>query len=388
LKIICIGPAFPLRGGISNFNTTLCRNLAGAGHQASIISFSLQYPSFLFPGATQFEPGESPEGIEIRPLINSINPLSWLRTARIVRRESPDLVILHHWMPFMAVGLGTIVRRMDRRRNFPVIAVCHNVVPHEKQAGWKLLTRYLLSRCDGFIVLSRSVLDDLSMFTESEHKVFVPHPVYDIFGEGVTREEAARYLGLDPGDKYLLFFGLVRKYKGLDLLLDAFARVKEEIENLKLVIAGEFYERKDEYLEQIAKSGMGDRILLHDRFIPSGEVKYYFCLADLVVQPYRTATQSGISQIAYHFGVPMVVTGVGGLSEIVPHGRVGYVTDVDEKAVAEAILDFFCGNRAGEFRSNIQTEKKRFSWDAMGSQIIELAGSIREKHTGSDWHVI
>ena len=382
MKIICIGPGYPLRGGISNFNTALCSNLAAAGHEASIISFSLQYPGFLFPGTSQFEPGDPPSGISIRPMINSVNPLSWIRTARRVRRESPDIVILHHWMPFTAMSLGAIARRLGKKKSFPIIAVCHNVVPHEKQAGWKILNRRLLRACDGFVVLSRSVLDDLSMFTTNENKVFVPNPVYDIFGEPVDREEAARYLGLDPGERYLLFFGLVRKYKGLDLLLNAFARVKDEIEDLRLVIAGEFYEGKDEYMQMIADLSLRGHILLRDQFIPSGEVKYYFSLADLVVQPYRTATQSGISQIAYHFGVPMLVTDVGGLAEIVPDRKVGYVTPVDEEAIAGAILDFFRNGRAAEFRKNILSERKRFSWDAMREQILELASQITAGRKG------
>ncbi|KKL56007.1 hypothetical protein LCGC14_2249750, partial [marine sediment metagenome] len=225
--------------------------------------------------------------------------------------------------------------------------------------------------------LSRLVLDDLSMFTNNQNKVFVPHPVYDIFGKTVKKEEAARYLGLDPKDQYLLFFGLIRKYKGLDLLLNSFARVKDQMGNLKLVIAGEFYKGKEDSLELIAKLNLGDRILLRDQFIPAGEVKYYFSVADLVVQPYLAATQSGISQIAYHFGVPMLVTDVGGLSEIVPDQKVGYVTPVDEQAIADAIVDFFRNGRSIEFRKNVQSEKKRFTWDAMRKQIIELADRIK-----------
>lgn len=382
MKIISIGPGYPLRGGISNFNTALCSNLSAAGHNVSIISYSLQYPGFLFPGTTQVEPGDPPAGIRIRSMINSVNPISWIRTARLVRRESPDLVILHHWMPFIAMSMGTIARRLGKNRTFPLIAVCHNVVPHERQAGWKILSRRLLSACDGFVVLSRSVLDDLRMFTESDNKIFVPHPVYDIFGEPAGREEAARYLGLDPGQRYLLFFGLVRKYKGLDLLLGAFARVKDELENIKLVIAGEFYEGKEEYLKIIADLSLGGHVLLQDQFIPSGEVRYYFSLADLVVQPYRTATQSGISQIAYYFGIPMLVTDVGGLAEIVPDQKVGYVTPVDEQAIADAILDFFREDRAGEFRKNIISERERFSWDAMRESILGLAARASEDNHG------
>ena len=182
---------------------------------------------------------------------------------------------------------------------------------------------------------------------------------------------------MKPTDKYLLFFGLIRKYKGLDLLLRAFARMKDQVEDLKLIIAGEFYRGKEEYLELITEMGLANHVLLRDQFIPCGEVKYYFSLADLLTQPYRSATQSGISQIAYHFGVPMLVTDVGGLAEIVPDQRVGYVTPADDRSIADAILDFFKGNRAAEFRENIISERKRFTWDAMSREILELAGHIR-----------
>lgn len=377
MKIVSIGPGFPLRGGISNFNTALCRNLLKNGHDASIISFSLQYPSLLFPGTSQYESGEQPEGLQILPLINSINPFSWPRTARRIRQSGPELLIVHHWMPFMAMSMGAVVRRLGRNRKFPVIAVCHNVIPHEKKAGWKILSRYLLKRCDGFLVLSRSVLDDLEMFTDSRNKVFVPHPVYDIFGEATHREEACRYLGLDPTGQYLLFFGLVRKYKGLDLLLKAFAGMKDQMTKLKLIIAGEFYGGREEYMELISDLDLSERILLRDQFIPAGEVRYYFSAADLVVQPYRSATQSGISQIAYHFGVPMVVTDVGGLSEIVPDQKVGYVVPVDENAIAGAILEFFRDGRSVEFRKNIGTERKRFSWDALTTEILKMSESLK-----------
>jgi glycosyltransferase involved in cell wall biosynthesis len=381
LKILSIGPGHPLRGGISNFNTALCRNLAASGHQVTIVSFTLQYPGFLFPGTSQFDPGDAPGGaagrVPVLPMVNSVNPLSWIRTARRIRRELPGLLIVHHWMPFIAMSLGGIVRRLGRKREYPVIALCHNVIPHEKQAGWKILSRRLLGRCDGFVVLSRSVLDDLDLFTDSKFRIFVPHPAYDLFGDAVERADAARYMNLGQEKRYLLFFGLIRRYKGLDLLLKAFGMVKDRLPDLRLIIAGEFYGDREEALDLINELEIGERVILHDRYIPAREVKYYFSLADLVVQPYRTATQSGISQIAYHFGVPMLVTDVGGLAEIVPDGKVGYVTPVDEQAIAGSILDFFRKDRAQEFRRNIREERKRFTWDELGRQILELAERIR-----------
>jgi glycosyltransferase involved in cell wall biosynthesis len=250
------------------------------------------------------------------------------------------------------------------------------VIPHEKKPGWKSMSRYLLSACDGYIVLSASLLDDLKIFTDSTIKGFIPHPVYDHFGEVVDRNEAADRLGLDPSLRYLLFFGMIRKYKGLDLLIRAFAKMRYRVPDLRLIVAGEFYSGEKEYMDLINESGAGDKVIIRDHFIPSGKVRYYFSLADLVTQPYRTASQSGVSQVAYHFGVPMLVTDVGGLAEIVPHMKVGYVTPVDEHTIAEAITDFFEKDRAAAFRQNIQEERKRFTWEAMTTRIIEMSREV------------
>jgi glycosyltransferase involved in cell wall biosynthesis len=379
LNIICIGPAHPLRGGIANFNTALCKSFIGAGHRASIISFSLQYPGFLFPGKTQYEEGKAPPDLTIRSLINSVNPFSWMKAVRAIRSTSTDLVVVHHWMPFIAMSLGYIVRRLKRKPACPVIVIAHNVIPHEKKPGWKSMSRFLLSACDGYIVLSASLLDDLKIFADATKKSFIPHPLYEQFGEAVDRKEAAVRLGLDPSMRYLLFFGMIRKYKGLDLLIRAFAAMRYRVPDLRLIVAGEFYTGQKEYLDLINESGAGDRVIVRDHFIPSGKVRDYFSLADLVTQPYRSATQSGVSQVAYHFGVPMLVTDVGGLAEIVPHMQVGYVTPVDEQAIAEAITDFFEQDRAAVFRQNIQEERKRFTWEAMTTRIVELAAEVTKE---------
>ena len=378
MNIICIGPAHPLRGGIANFNTALCKSFIQAGHSAAIVSFSLQYPGIFFPGKTQYEEGKAPEGIPIRTLINSVNPLSWIKAVRAIRSSSPGLVVIHHWMPFIAMSLGFITRRLKKKPACPVIVISHNVIPHEKKPGWRTMSKYLLSACDGHIVLSATLLDELKQFTDSPHKAYIPHPVYDHFGDVVERKEAAALLGLNPSLKYLLFFGMIRQYKGLDLLIRAFARIRYRVPELRLIVAGEFYSGKKEYLDLINESGAGDRVIVRDFFIPSNRVRYYFSLADLVTQPYRSASQSGVSQIAYHFGVPMLVTDVGGLAEIVPHGKVGYVTRVDEQAIAEAIVDYFEQDRAEGFRRYVREERKRFTWEAMTGRILEMAGQIRE----------
>jgi glycosyltransferase involved in cell wall biosynthesis len=379
LKVLSIGPAFPLRGGIANFNLALSREFSRSGHITEIISFSYQYPRFLFPGKTQLEKGNAPSDIKIRALISSVNPFSWLRTARYIRTFDPNLVIVHYWMPFMAIPLGRIIRNFKRKGQSRVIAVVHNIVPHEKFGGWKALTRYFLRSCDGFITMSKTVSDDLVSLRAHAQFTFIPHPVYDIFGERVSRHSAAEFLRLPETANYLLFFGLIRKYKGLELLLKAMPYITSQIKNIKLIIAGEFYSGKNEYFNLINDLQIIEHVHIIDRFIPAEEVKYYFSLADLVVQPYISATQSGITQIAYQFEVPMIVTDVGGLPELVPDGKVGYVVPVDFKQVARAVIDFFEFNRSGQFRDGMKEEKEKYSWNNMVKGIQDLYDQIVQK---------
>ncbi len=376
MKIVCIGPAFPLRGGIANFNMALTRSFQEPGNDVQIVSFSLQYPRFLFPGKSQVEPGVPP-ALTILPLINSLNPFSWIRTARWIRKKCPDVVVVHHWMPFIAVSLGFILRRIRKIPALKIISVVHNVVPHEKQPGWRRISRYFFKSCHGFVAMSGTVLEDLELFVRAKEMRFIPHPVYDIFGEKADRESAFGHLKLDKDLSYLLFFGMIRKYKGLDLLLDAMPDIIRALPNVRLIVAGEFYSDKDACLQKIENLGIRDQIIIADEFIPSDQVKYYFSVADMVVQPYITATQSGVTQIAYHFEVPMLVTDVGGLAEIVPDEKVGYVVPVDQNAISNKVIEFFKNNRREEFISNLKEEKKRFSWEEMARGILELAGHER-----------
>lgn len=369
-KNIIIGPAFPLRGGIANFNNALCKAFVDEGIDSQVYSFSLQYPSFLFPGKTQFEEGEAPTEFAITTIINSINPFNWLKVARAIRKENPDYIIIRYWLPFMGPCLGTIARLVKWGTNIQVLAITDNVIPHEKRIGDKLLTSYFVKPCDGFVTLSASVLDDLSKFTNCSNKQFIPHPIYDIFGEQVDKTTALQQLGLNPNDKHLLFFGFIRKYKGLDILLRALT--DKRLKDVKLIVAGEFYDDPQEYHDLIAELGIQNQVILKSDFIPSEEVKYYFCAADMVVQTYRTATQSGVTQIGYHFERPMLVTDVGGLAEIIPNKKVGYVTKVQSESVAEAIADFYNNNREQEFTANTKEEKKRFTWESLVKTIQEM----------------
>ena len=369
-KVIIIGPAFPFRGGIANFNTALAQTLYNRGNDVTLFSFSLQYPSFLFPGNTQYEMGNPPKDLKIRTIINSINPFNWIKVASIINKEEPDFVIIRYWLPFMAPCLGSIARLLSNK--IKILAITDNIIPHERRVGDKILTKYFVNACNSFLALSSSVLNDLSEFTKTSNKMYIPHPIYNIFGNSISKQKALHNLGLDSKDKHLLFFGFVRKYKGLDLMLKAMAdsRIKEL--DVKLIVAGEFYDNKNEYLDLIDTLDIKSQIVLNSDFIPAEDVKNYFCAADMITQTYRTATQSGVTQIAYHFDRPMLVTNVGGLSEIVIHNKVGYVTSQDPKQIADYIFDFYSHSKEQEFSDNTAIEKKRFSWDSLVDGIEEL----------------
>ncbi len=373
-KIIVLGTAYPYRGGLASFNEMLVRSLIRQGKQASIITFSLQYPELLFPGKTQFSESPAPEDIQVTRMINSINPLNWLRVGRYVRKARPDVVVLKYWTPFMAPCLGTICRIIKKNKHTVILSQLDNVIPHEKHFYDHILTRYFIKSVDGFIYMSQQVKDDLDHFTTSRPSVFAPHPVFSNFGTKISKREACSQLNMDPNVHYTLFFGLIRDYKGLDLMLDAWALLKQNgcTGNKKLVVAGEFYTDKTKYIQQMERVGIREDVLLHDWFIKDEDVKCYFSLADVVVQPYKSATQSGVTQIAYQFGVPMIVTNVGGLSEIVPHGKVGYVVEPDASSIFHAISDICLNDNLQQFGANMETERQRFTWDYFTGQLSEL----------------
>ncbi len=375
-KVIIIGPAFPFRGGIANFNNALAQEYYKRGDDVTLYSFTLQYPGFLFPGTTQYESGKTPKELKIKTLINSVNPFNWVKVARKINTEKPDLVIIRYWLPFMAPCLGSIARLLNSK--IKILAITDNVFPHEKRIGDTLFTRYFVKSCDAFLSLSESVLDDLNKFIPSTSKKFIPHPIYNIFGKKIDKNTAIKNLGLNVNDKHLLFFGFIRKYKGLGLMLKAMAdnRIKEL--GVKLVIAGEFYDSKQEYLDLINELEISDNIILKSNFISSNKVKDYFCACDMITQTYKTATQSGVTQIAYSFDRPMLVTDVGGLAEIVPHNKVGYVTSQNPTAVADCIIDFYKNNREEEFSLNTFKEKERFSWKSFVDGVDELMISVNK----------
>jgi glycosyltransferase involved in cell wall biosynthesis len=373
-KIIIIGPAHPLRGGISTFNERLARQFQFEGHQVSIFSFSLQYPGFLFPGTTQFSDQPAPKDLQIHTKINSVNPFNWLVTGRQIKKLNPDIVIVRFWIPLMGPCLGTILRVVKKNKHTKIVCIADNIIPHEKRIGDKPFTRYFVKPIDAFITMSEKVRNDLKLFT-SKHALFVRHPLYDNFGEKITKEEAREKLKIKNEESIMLFFGFIRKYKGLDILLDAMKLISQQpAANCKLLIAGEFYEDRKIYDDQIEKLGIKENLILHTDFIPDSEVRNYLCAADVVIQPYRNATQSGVTPLAYHFEVPMIVTNVGGLPSMVPDNKVGLVAEPTAAALAEKITQYFT---KGEkfFLPHLLEEKKKFSWTKMVESIFQVANS-------------
>ncbi|NOY36325.1 MAG: glycosyltransferase [Chlorobi bacterium] len=377
MKNLIIGPAYPLRGGIANFSHALGLAFKKQGMETGVVSFSYQYPSFLFPGKTQKDISSPPPPIPVYPLISSVNPFTWKPSAKFILEKSPDFIVVQYWTPYLAPALRGVVKRLGSKKPFPVIGLTHNITPHEGGLMDRYLTRRFLSQCDGFITLSATVRNELEKLYPGKPAHFIPHPVYDIFGDPVSQSEGIRYLDLNPAYRYLLFFGIIRPYKGLDILLEALSLLRDHDPPLRLIIAGEFYDKKEKYMKMIRKHHLSEMIIMHDRFIPGEEVKYFFAASDLVVQPYRTASQSGITQMAYHFGKPMVVTRVGGLPELVADGRTGWVCDTSPEAVADGIRNYFKISRPGEIRNNIQMEKKRFSWESMVNGMVEMAAELQ-----------
>jgi glycosyltransferase involved in cell wall biosynthesis len=373
-KIIIIGSAYPLRGGgIATFNERLAKEFIDEGFDTTIYTFSYQYPSFLFPGSTQYSSEPAPEGIPIKIKINSINPLNWISVGNEIKKIKPDIVIVRYWLPFMGPCLGTILRRVKTNRHTKVICIADNILPHEKRPGDKALTKYFVKPVDSFITMSEKVLDDLKLFAKGKPTQLVPHPLYDNFGEIISKEEARRKLEINVEDKVILFFGFIRKYKGVDILLNAFKMLnsKFEIQNLKLLIAGEFYDDEKNYASLLNDIEIKDNLILHTHFISDSEVKYYLCAADCVIQPYRSATQSGVTPLAYHFEVPMIVTNVGGLPSMVPDKKVGLVAEATAESIAQKINEYF---ELGEnyFLPNLREEKKKYSWENMVEAILNL----------------
>jgi glycosyltransferase involved in cell wall biosynthesis len=371
-KIVILGSAHPLRGGgIATFNERLAKAFMQEGHEVQIISFSLQYPNFLFPGTSQYTTEPAPADLIIHSLINSINPFNWFKVGNQIKKMQPDLVVVRYWLPFMGPCLGTILRRIKKNKTTQVVCIADNIIPHEPKPGDQLFTRYFVKPVDSFITMSEKVKEDLLVFAPNKPTVFIPHPLYDNFGEKISKDLARKHLNIETDAKIILFFGFIRKYKGLDILLDSIKILQQSNPTLKLLIAGEFYDDEKSYKEQIDKLGIEQQLILRTNFINDNEVKYYLCASDVIVQPYRSATQSGVTPLAYHFEIPMIVTNVGGLAALVPDNKVGLIAEPNAASIAEKIIQFF-NNGEQQYLPFLKEEKKKYSWSKMVEAIMSI----------------
>ena len=372
MKIIFVGTAHPYRGGLAAFNERLADQFRKEGHDVEIYTFTLQYPGFLFPGKTQFTNDPAPAGLKIQRRINSCNPLNWISVGREIRKKKADMVVFAYWMSFMAPCFGTIAREVRRNHHTKCIGLIHNMIPHEPNLLDKLFPGYFVKAMDGFTTLSQAVINDIEKFDhKGKPKSWAPHPIYDHYGELIDKAEARRALGLDVNGRYVLFFGFIRDYKGLDLLIDAFGDPKLQDTGARLLVAGEFYGDPKPYHDRIRSLDINDIVVMHNDYIPDNKVNLYFRACDIVAQPYKTATQSGVTQVAFHFEKPMLVTNVGGLPEIVPDGKIGYVVEPNAQAISDALVRYYDEAREEAFTEGVREEKKKYGWDRMTAAVMK-----------------
>ncbi len=371
-KLALVGPMYPYRGGIAHFLETMHSGLEARGHAVHSLTFTRQYPGFLFPGKTQLDQDPRSTQPIAHRVVDSIDPRSWFKAARIIAQLGSDAAIFKYWMPFLAPAFGTIARSLARR-GIKIVAVVDNAIPHERHLGDAALGRYALGAVDGCVFMSESVGSDLKALGVEVSQRYVAHPVYDIFGETVDTLAARTTLDLPHDVPVLLFFGFIRRYKGLHVLLEAMPRIVQSVPNVRLVVAGECYDDEKSYRDMMVHHGMERHVRFDATYIPNAEVPVYFSAADVVVQPYISATQSGVAQVAFNFDTPLITTDVGGLAEVIRHEHDGLVVPPeDPEALAEAVIRFFKEGLHDQLREGVRQRKRAFGWDALYEAIESL----------------
>lgn len=373
MKIAFLSPFYPYRGGIAQFGDSLYLALAEK-NDIRAFSFTRQYPSILFPGKTQFvSENDVNRNIPVTRVLDSIYPLSWKKTAREILRFKPDVLLISYWMPFFAPALGSVAATL-RKKGVKVIGLLHNVIAHENRFGDEALTKYFFNRCDGFVLLNKNSEKDLLALKPDAKYIIHSHPLYDHYGNRIESVAAKKKLGITDNRKVILFFGFIRDYKGLDILIEAMQYLDDEY---LLLIAGEVYGSFRKYDELIDKLGLRNRINLQVRYIPETEIPVFFSSADVCVLPYRTATQSGIVGISYHFDLPVIVTNTGGLGEMVEEGKTGSIIyELSPESIAEKLKEYFKNNLQSKFIPEITIYKKEHSWQKLGDVLTEFSSRL------------
>jgi glycosyltransferase involved in cell wall biosynthesis len=375
MKIAFLSVFYPYRGGISQFNACVYRALEKA-NEIKAFNFSRLYPGLFFPGKSQFvNHSDTADKIPSLQILDSINPFSFSKTFKEIEKFKPELLLIDFWMPFFAPCFGHISNKL-RQKGIKSISILSNVIPHEKKPGDILLTKYFLNRCDGFVVLAESVRKDLiTLKPDSVYRIH-PHPNYEHFGNKISKDKAREILDIPKDKKVVLFFGLIRKYKGLDLLIKAIGELPD---GYYLLAAGEVYGKEDEYLNLIDQYGLKNRVKFINQYISDNDVAKYFSAADVCVLPYRSATQSGIIGVSYHFGLPVITTDVGGLREVIePFGTGTVIRMADVELLKQSIVEYFDNKLFNEYSANIDKFKQKYTWDSLAIEIKELYNELIE----------
>jgi len=372
MKIAFLSTFYPFRGGIAQFNASLYRAFEKE-QTVKAFTFTRQYPDFLFPGETQMvTEKDMADKIPSEHVLDTLNPFTYSSAAQTINSFAPDILLMKYWMSYMAPSLGTVAKKVKRRSK--VITILDNVIPHEKRFFDTAFTNYFLKQNHGFVVMSDAVKNDLLKLKPDAKYIFHSHPLYDHFGKKANAGDAKKSLNIPDGKKVILFFGFIRDYKGLDLLIDAMAKLNDEY---VLLIAGEVYGSFEKYDQQIDSLGVKNKISLHVRYISDEEVPLFFSAADVCVLPYKSATQSGITSIAYHFDLPLIATDTGGLKESIQHNKTGIVVaSPDSNLIAKAIEDYFSQGLQPKFRDEIKRMKDHLSWSSLASAILSFSKSL------------
>lgn len=375
MKIAYLSTFYPLRGGIAQFNASLYRAFENE-HSIKAFTFKRQYPDLLFPGKTQYV-GENDlaDPIESLEILDTINPFSYYKTAKKISEFQPDLILMKYWMSFFGPSLGTVIKQVKKKNPATkVITILDNVIPHEKRFFDDAFTKYFLKQNDGFVVMSDKVKQDLLSFQPNAKILEKEHPIYNHFGAKIPIQEAKAKLNIPKEKKVLLFFGFIRDYKGLSILLDAMALLPDDY---LLIVAGEVYGSFEKYQAQIDALGISSKVLLHNDYISDKEVPLFFSASDVCILPYISATQSGITYISYHFDLPIIATDVGGLKEIVHHNNTGLIVDNSEKELLKkSILTYFEKDLKKSFNKNIKNLKNNLSWENFANAIANFINSL------------
>ena len=367
ISLVTVGP--PYRGGLSDLSALIYSQLV-VEHTVQFVNYSRQYPKLLFPGKTEFKKDGKGVDFPSERIVDSLNPFSWFAAAERIKTFNPEIVILRYWNPYFALMINMISKRLSRR-GIKVAIFIDNLIPHERSFVDSWMAKRVLSKADHVFTMSKYVTEDVLSFSPEMSTTTMIHPLYENYQQKYSKDEARKLLNLTD-QPVILFFGLIRPYKGLDILINALEPLKETLPDLHTFILGEAYENEQKYLDLIDSTGVGGNVTYRNEFVPDDELPLYFAACDVLVLPYRTATQSGIIGVAFQMDRPVIATQVGGLGEYIHEGETGYLVEPENpQALAKAILKFFQSDDRTQMVANVQQSKAQFSIGSFCSHMIQ-----------------